>query len=114
MRSVIKAGLLAAAFVLACTGSARASTMEVKVPFAFMVQGRTMPAGQYRLSDEGSGVVQMQAEKDAHASMFILTTRASGHDPSGDTPVLTFKHQENKYRLTGIWESATRGRAVRQ
>ena len=113
MRSLIKAGLLAAAFVLACTGSARASTMEVKVPFAFMVQGRTMPAGQYRLSDEG-GIVQLRAEKDVHANMFILTTPASGHDPSGDTPVLTFKHQENQYRLTGIWESATRGRAVHQ
>ena len=47
MRSLIKAGLLAGAFVLACTGSARASTMEVKVPFAFTVQGHTMPAGQY-------------------------------------------------------------------
>ena len=113
MRSLIKAGLLAAAFVLACTGSARASTMEVKVPFAFKVQGRTMPAGQYRLSDEG-GIVQLRAEKDVHANMFILTTPASGHDPSGDTPVLTFKHQENQYRLTGIWESATRGRAVHQ
>ena len=113
MRSLIKAGLLAAAFVLAYTGSARASTMEVKVPFAFKVQGRTMPAGQYRLSDEG-GIVQLRAEKDVHANMFTLTTPASGHDPSGDTPVLTFKHQENQYRLTGIWESATRGRAVHQ
>jgi len=113
MRSLIKAGLLAAAFVLAYTGSASASTMEVKVPFAFKVQGRTMPAGQYRLSDEG-GIVQLRAEKDVHANMFILTTPASGHDPSGDTPVLTFKHQENQYRLTGIWESATRGRAVHQ
>ena len=56
----------------------------------------------------------MRAEKDVHANMFILTTPASGHDPSGDTPVLTFKHQENHYRLTGIWESATRGRAVHQ
>jgi hypothetical protein len=114
MRSLIKAGLLAAAFVLACTGSARASTMEVKVPFAFMVQGHTMPAGQYWLNDEGNGVVQMRAEKNIHANMFVLTMPASGRDPSGDTPVLTFKHQENQYRLTGIWESATRGRVVHQ
>ena len=58
MRSLItKAGILAAAFMVLGTGSARASTLEVKVPFPFVVQGQTLPAGEYRVTDVG-GVVR--------------------------------------------------------
>ena len=112
MKSLIKAGLLAAAFVLLCTGSARASTIEVKVPFDFLVHGRTLPAGQYLLTDE-NGVVQLHGERGIYQNMLIVTTPASGHDPAGSTPVLLFAHKDNAYRLTGIWESSTRGRQVR-
>ena len=41
-----KAGLLAAALLLTA-GPAGASTMDVKVPFSFVVHGQTLPAGQY-------------------------------------------------------------------
>ena len=48
MRSLIKkAGILAAAFMVLATGPARASTLEVKVPFPFVVHGQTFPAGEY-------------------------------------------------------------------
>ena len=44
MQSMIKrAGLLAAAFVVCLGGSARAATIEVKVPFPFLVHGKTLP-----------------------------------------------------------------------
>jgi hypothetical protein len=112
MRSLIKkAGLLAAAFVVLATGSARASTLEVTVPFPFVVHGQTMPAGQYWVSVEG-GVVQFRGEKGNHTSMFVLTTPASGHDPAGNAPALTFQRHENQYRLTDIWQSATQGREM--
>jgi hypothetical protein len=106
-----KAGLLAAAFVVLTAGSARASTMEVKVPFPFVVHGQTLPAGQYLVSDDG-GVVQFRGEKGNHAATFVMTIPASGHDPAGDSPALTFRHVENQYRLTDIWESAMQGREI--
>lgn len=96
---------------LALAGSARASTLEVKVPFPFVVRGKTMPAGQYLVSDE-DGVVQLRGEKGTHAVQMILTIPASGSDPAGKTPVLTFKRHENEYRLSGIWESTTEGREI--
>jgi hypothetical protein len=112
MRSIIaRAGVLAAAFMVLATGSARASTIEVKVPFPFVVHGQTMPAGQYRVNDD-SGVVQFLGEKGNQANMFVLTIPASGHDPAGNSPALTFRRYENEYRLTGIWESASQGRDI--
>lgn len=112
MRSLIKkAGVLAAAFMVLATSSARASTLEVKVPFPFVVHGQTLPAGEYRVTDDG-GVVQLRGERSNHAIMFVLTIPASGHDPAGNSPALTFRRDENQYRLTGIWESTTQGREI--
>jgi hypothetical protein len=52
-------------------------------------------------------------EKGNHASMFVFTVPASGHDPAGNTPALTFRHHDNQYWLTDIWRSATQGREVK-
>ena len=111
MRSLKKIGLLAAAFLVVGSGSARASTIEVKVPFSFVIHGQTLPAGQYRVSDD-SGVVQFLGEKGNKASMFVMTMPASGHDPAGNSPALTFRRYENQYRLTDIWQSAMQGREI--
>jgi hypothetical protein len=90
MTSIIKrAGLLAAAFVLCLGGSARAGTVEVKVPFPFVVHGTTLPAGQYRVENDGP-VVLLRGEKGNTAAMFVLANRAGGRDPAGDQAALIF------------------------
>lgn len=111
MRFLMRTSLLAAALVVLASGSARASTMEVKIPFPFMIHGQTLPAGQYLVKDD-NGVVLFSGEKGTHAGVFVMTTPLSGHDPAGSSPALTFRHDENQYRLTNIWESATQGREV--
>ena len=112
MKSIIKrAGLLAAAFVVCLGGSARAATIEVKVPFPFLVHGKTLPAGEYRIENDG-GVVLFRGEKGNMASMFIMTTPAGGHDPAGDKPALSFTRHETQYRLADIWESGSQGLEV--
>jgi hypothetical protein len=112
MKSVIKrAALLAAAFVVCVGTSARASTVEFKVPFPFLVQGKTLPAGEYRLENDGS-IVLIRGEKGNRAAMFIMTTPAGGHDPAGDKPALSFTRYETQYRLADIWESGSQGLEV--
>ena len=113
MWSIVKKSLVLAAAILVFTGAtARAETVEVKVAFPFVVHGQTMPAGRYFVENEGSTVVLLRGEKGNHADMFVLTAPATGHDPAGEKPALTFKRDETHYRLTGIWESATDGRAI--
>jgi hypothetical protein len=90
---------------------AQATTVEVKVPFPFVVRGQTMPAGQYQVTDE-DGVIRIRGERGTHASMAVLSIPASGHDPKGDSPALTFKRHEQQYQLTQVWESGTRGREI--
>jgi hypothetical protein len=111
MQSLIrKTGPLAAACVLLGAGSARAATLEVNVPFPFVVEGQTLPAGQYRVMDDG-GIVQIRGERGTHVALNFMTTPANGHDPAGERPALTFTRHENQYRLSGIWESGDYGLA---
>jgi hypothetical protein len=115
MQSVLKrATLVAAGIVTLVAGTARASVFDVKIPFPFVVQGRTLPAGEYRVERNmsDSSVMLIRGERGNNAGMFVQTTPAAGKDPSGNTPALTFKRDEKQYRLADIWESGSQGREV--
>jgi len=113
MWSILKrSAVLASAFLVVNGATARAATVEVTVAFPFVVHGQTLPAGHYLVEDEGSTGVLIKGEKGNHADMFVLTIPAAGHDPAGEKPALTFTRHETQYRLSGIWESGTDGRAI--
>jgi hypothetical protein len=112
VKSIIrKAGILAAVLVVCAGAKARAATIDVKVPFPFMVQGKTLPAGEYRLENDGA-VVMIRSTKGNSAGLFVMTRPADGRDPAGDRPSLIFTRHETQYRLTDIWESDSQGLAI--
>ena len=110
MKSIIKrSGLLAAAFVVCIGGSAGAATIEVQVPFPFLVHGTTLPAGEYLVENDGA-VVLLRGEKGNKAAIFVMTTPAGGHDPAGDKPALSFTRHESQYEPC-LWLAAIGSRA---
>lgn len=112
MKSIVtNAGWLAAAFLMTAGSVARASTIDVKVPFPFVVHGQTLPAGAYRVErdDVDPSVVLIRSEKDKAVMTVVLTSPATGHDPAGDKPALTFTRVEHQYQLHDIWNSGTQG-----
>ncbi len=112
MNVIMKSGLIAAALVVSAAGAARADTLDVKVPFPFIVHGQTLPAGDYRVETEGP-VVLLRGEHGNKTTIIFTTMPAEGQDPAGDVPVLTFKKDETQYRLADIWETASKGGTVR-
>jgi hypothetical protein len=110
-----RAVLLAGGLVMFAGVTASAATVDVKVPFPFMVQGRSMPAGEYRVQTDvnDSSVLLIRREDGTKAGIFVLSRPAAGHDPAGDTPALTFnRYENNQYRLVSIWESAGQGQEI--
>jgi len=112
MNTILKSGLIAAALIVSAAGAARADTLDVKVPFPFVVHGQTLPAGDYRVETEGP-VVFLRGEYGNKTTVIFTTLPAGGQDPAGDAPVLTFRKDETQYRLADIWESASKGGTVR-
>lgn len=113
MSSVIKtSGLLAAAFTLLAAGTARASTINVTVPFSFELQGQTLPAGEYRVTND-EGIVTFCGEKPLHGCLNVMTEPASGVDPKGDIPAVTFTRDSSGYRVADVWINELDGREIK-
>lgn len=116
MTSIFKGGIvLAGVLLLSVAGTAQAGmepVVKANVPFAFVVNGHNMPAGKYRIErdDRSPSLLLIRGDqKSNHAAAFVLSIRDGGRDPSGSTPVLTFKHIENTYQLTSVWDSQDEG-----
>jgi hypothetical protein len=109
-----RATLLTAGFLLCAGSAARADVLEVKVPFPFVVHGRTLPAGQYRMEYDpaDASLLVIHGEHGTKANTMTLTIPAGKPDPQTGKPVLTFKHDENGYRLLDVWESNNVGLEV--
>ena len=112
MNVIMKSGLIAAALIVSAASAARADTLDVKVPFPFIVHGQTLPAGDYRVETDGP-VVLLRGEHGIKSNIIFTTMPAAGQDPAGDAPVLIFRRGETQYRLADIWESASKGGTVR-
>ena len=107
--------VIAAGFVMAVAGTASAEVIAVKVPFAFVVNHQTLPAGEYRVERDpmaSSVLLIRSAQPGNEAAMFVLTIPVDGHNPSGNSPALTFTQYETAYRLTGVWETSDSGREI--
>src|SRR5215510_1542723 len=100
---VIGAGCLAVASGTAYAGYT--NVLEVKVPFSFVVNGQTLPAGQYSVmrEDDASAVMILRGEHGNNASAILNTRPASDNGPGGNQPALEFKKVEKEYQLSNVW-----------
>ena len=117
MRSIMSKStvLLGASLLVAGVAtSAEASSLEVKVPFSFVVHGKTFPAGQYMIERNDSSVVLIRGEKGTHGFTFVPVIPAGGHDPAGSVPAVSFKRDDEhqQYRLSTMWDSDNEGWSV--
>jgi hypothetical protein len=98
--------LFALFLTLASFGSALAEpqdTTVTTVPFDFVIGDRTFPAGTYTISRIGSDSqhgLHIQSS-DGKTNAFLLPT-TSAPVASNDEPKLQFRHEGDKYFLTGI------------
>jgi len=94
--------------------SAAAEVVRVKVPFPFLVEDQTLPAGEYSVQpvEEDPSMLLIRGKKGITAKVSVLTMPLAGHDPGGEMPALRFTRYETQYRLTDVWESRDRGRAI--
>jgi hypothetical protein len=116
MRSNLTKSLIGAfAAVLLTAGAASAAdVLEAKVPFPFVVNGHSFPAGQYTIerASSSSSVFLIRGENGHASAAFVATRPAGNHAPASDMPALQFKKSENQYKLSAVWESSTDGQTV--
>jgi hypothetical protein len=106
-----KTAPLGALLVVLGAGSAKAAVVEAKVPFDFVVHGKTLPAGDYLLErdDNQPELLLIRGKDGVHTNMIVLTEPAGERDPAGETPTLRFKRQGSEYWLADVWRSGNEG-----
>ena len=86
--------------------SARAEDIEVlkaRVPFAFVVGGATLPAGEYELSfDDAKMPGALRLRSQSGHGIFVLTSKSDLPRGSEDEPRLVFEKKEDRYVLTEV------------
>jgi hypothetical protein len=100
--------------LLVSAGSAFAQTTKIKVdvPFNFVVNRTTMPAGTYTIADVGVGSTLVVRGTDNRSVKLVNASYDHASKPS-DRTKLVFRCYGNRYFLSQIWmEGSDRGRRL--
>jgi hypothetical protein len=100
---------VAAACAAAVPGFAQSSQLSVKVPFDFTVGTTTMPAGDYSLREDATGVLFITSQ-DLRKTIGVLT---SADMPNfNNESALKFDKVNGRYSLSEVIMFAEPGRRV--
>ena len=106
--NLVKTAVIGMSVLLASAATAQADTLDVKIPFAFTVGAKTLPAGAYRIERDtltAPYVVLIRGEHGNTAQIMVETTPLYGGNRTGTSAELVFVPDESAHRLTVIQES---------
>ena len=95
--------------VLAVLAPSRAGASEIEcaIPFSFVVNSRTLPPGNYRVSEMSAGVLYL---RDLVHGAFAVNSPVN--DAAGRRPRLVFHRYGEEYVLRQVWTTSTLGREL--
>lgn len=95
--------LVSSCLLFACAGAVghAQSGVKVKVPFNFVVSGRTFPSGQYSVSSPRGDLIVLQ--DSSGKSLFIGTANAVSGHRVGETGQVVFHCYEDRCFLAELW-----------
>ena len=97
--------LFAAALALLVTTATSAQTIRVQatIPFSFVVNRATLPAGEYSVvSADDEGRVLLVSEVNSHSKNLVVTNSCRSTKATMDTK-LVFHRYGDRYFLNQIW-----------
>ena len=95
-----------ATFITLGGAAAQATTLEAKIPFAFVVQKRLLPAGTYRISSVGSNFVQIGTQDKP--IMETIATHADNNGPGSDARLVFTKYGDQYFLREVLWHAPAR------
>lgn len=90
--------------------SAQSSTIDVEVPYPFIVENNHLPAGDYRIAAFTDNTLLIRS-KSGDMALLCLTIPAGG-GPKNEDPQLVFQRYGNQYFLAEVWLKSSHGREL--
>jgi len=105
MKSMILKSTLFLGAALTMGLNAQAQSTRVTIPFAFEATGKSMPAGEYRVTSVGNiASTYAMTNMQTHDSVMLAGNATIGL--SEETPKLVFDHTGDGYYLTEYWNGS--------
>ena len=93
-------GVFVVALALAGSLALAANVVKVDVPFSFMVNGKTLPAGQYQIEPAGNNLSKLAIRGTGGAILAKVVERLA--DTGVKEPKVVFDKVEGKYFLSEV------------
>lgn len=100
--AVLTLGLLLAAPALAQTAS-----MNVNVPFDFIVNGKTLPAGEYRVDGLTTSTSTIAIRNTEKTAKLMALTNGCESIEAADASKLVFHRYGGQYFLAQVWSAGS-------
>jgi len=106
MKTMMRYAIPVAAILLGASARAQAGTrlMGAVVPFPFVVNGHTMPAGKYTVErdDVASSVLVLRGDGKHHPEVFLPVIHEETRPTADRHPALTFERKGDQYLLKQV------------
>jgi hypothetical protein len=96
---------------LAATGAVSAQNLTVRanIPFSFVVNGATLPAGEYTLRQQDSQRTMIIHEKDNGVGDMTTIAPLTAQPDRSEAARLVFHRYGNEYFLSQVWTRGDQG-----
>jgi hypothetical protein len=88
--------------------TASAAEVNCRVPFSFVVNGTTLPAGHYSISNNGGALLL----RGFHKSAMVMTVLNDRRDDQIGRAKAVFLRTGDRYTLLEVWTTDGIGRAI--
>ncbi len=99
-----------ATFITFGSALAQAQTLQAKIPFDFVVRGKVLPAGTYRIHAVGSNLIEVRARDNSIVE--TSTTHANNRGPVTDGTLVFYKYGEQYFLREILCDSANLSSAL--
>jgi hypothetical protein len=96
----------------AVTVSAQSATVRANIPFSFVVNGSSLPAGEYTLRQQDSQRAMIIRETDNGVGDLTLAAPITAEPSQPGTARLVFHRYGNEYFLSQVWIRGGQGEKV--
>ena len=103
----VGAAILAAFTPLSIAASS--GDLKCRIPFTFVVNGATLPAGSYMISNDGAAALLFRG---LQKSAVVMTSLADRRDREIGHAKVVFLKTGDRYTLLEVWTTDGLGRAV--
>jgi hypothetical protein len=101
--------LVVMSLMFSATGAYAQSYAKAKVPFAFSVGSKQLPAGTYEVKVEGTTSIMIRNIETGESALSLARYEA----PRSKEAKLVFNHVGDEYFLSQIWrESGSQGKSI--